>query len=813
MGYFGELYYPETKRIFVGEPIEDIKATAEALETKYNTAKQGADALDIMASTLDVRDVDYSIKKARIEAIRNGFKDFAEKGNWEDATYTLQKEYKDFTTDEGLNNAKNMKTKISADSAALLAKQADLGYSMDDINVFIKANEDSYTGQQFVDPLTGEKLDPVKDKDKGKWTYKYSPYTPSKVPDFTEKVNKVLTDWKANTTAYANSTIDYTTLRVLDKSGQVEEIGTQELRNYVKEYFATDQEIQNWFNDKKFLTENAPSRTYSELVSTLLPQLDTTSTYKPMYDTDTTTGETYISGIKEVIGYDTDATTKEQTPIYKETSFVKTDENGKLSIDKDNLYTAYKNIFTELQTNMGSNKYSYKKETADISTKDYGKGLAKYAYDLENPVPNITENDPEVTYTNAILSKDDDGETSIAKYIDSQDATYGELVSKFITGVGLTYTPNYWDIDKIKTLLKNATTDKNGNKFVGKLSYENAYKAYQVLSKITENKAIANQLKVDANNAAAKKLGWVDYKDYVRHKYQDKIQDKTGFSDIQYEQALELYDQYTNEWKTKGFKGTDNFRNKIGKDVYDKLFYPFYSAIANMKSTIEKDFTEAKDEYYTANKTKQIGTISTTAMPAGYTVGTDTDGNLILTKNEDPDAITKSTKMINDYFKDVRNLGGKTYSTTGNNNMSLEKVYKLIGYTPGVSKGEVVVGTPRLTKTNSDVSPTSGEFVRSFVLPISYNGKDVTVKLTTDQVTTPGIQALINSPEEQANTIYETGRQAGVTKHTIPGHDNVTINYGDTNDNTDDEVIINDKSYSAEQGLYLISNMIETGNY
>ena len=378
MGYFGELYYPETKRIFVGEPIEDIKATAKALETKYNTAKQGADALDIMASTLDVRDVDYSIKKARIEAIRNGFKDFAEKGNWEDATYTLQKEYKDFTTDEGLNNAKNMKTKISTDSAALLAKQADLGYSMDDMNVFIKANENSYTGQQFVDPLTGEKLDPVKDKDKGKWTYKYSPYTPSKVPDFTEKVNKVLTDWKANTTAYAKSTIDYTTLRVLDKSGQVEEIGTQELRNYIKEYFATDQDIQNWFNDKKFLTENAPNRTYSELVSTLLPQLDTTSTYKPMYDTDATTGETYISGIKEVIGYDTDTTTKEQTPIYKETSFVKTDENGTLSIDKDNLYTAYKNIFTELQTNMGSNKYSYKKETANISSKDYGKGLADY---------------------------------------------------------------------------------------------------------------------------------------------------------------------------------------------------------------------------------------------------------------------------------------------------------------------------------------------------------------------------------------------------------------------------------------------------
>ncbi len=392
MGYFGELYYPETKRIFVGEPVADIKATAKALETKYNTAKQGADALDIMASTLDVRDIDYSIKKARIEAIRNGFKDFAEKGNWEDATYSLQKEYKDFATDEGLTNAKNMKTKISTDSAALLAKQADLGYSMDDMNVFIKANENSYTGQQFVDPLTGEKLDPVKDKDKGKWTYKYSPYTPSKVPDFTEKVNKVLTDWKANTTAYANSVIDYTTLQVKDKEGNVEEIGTQELRNYVKEYFATDQSIQNWFNDKKFLTTNAPNRTYSELVSTLLPQLDTTSTIKPMYDTNKD-GETYVSGIKEIIGYDTDATTKKQTPIYKETSFVSTDENGKVTLNKDNLFSGYKNIFTELQTNMSSNKYSYRKETANISTKDYGKGLAEFTAEKEKiPVFGMTVN-------------------------------------------------------------------------------------------------------------------------------------------------------------------------------------------------------------------------------------------------------------------------------------------------------------------------------------------------------------------------------------------------------------------------------------
>jgi len=48
MGAFGEFTYATDNRLFVGKPIEDIKAAKTALDAAYTDASDKNDALEIL---------------------------------------------------------------------------------------------------------------------------------------------------------------------------------------------------------------------------------------------------------------------------------------------------------------------------------------------------------------------------------------------------------------------------------------------------------------------------------------------------------------------------------------------------------------------------------------------------------------------------------------------------------------------------------------------------------------------------------------------------------------------------------------------
>ena len=88
------LTYPENKRVYVGQPIDDMKKTAEILQNKYN--KNFTDYYDFYNGAIKNLDTDKKslYYESQIYAINNFvdfMKSYVNNGNWEDATYDLIK--------------------------------------------------------------------------------------------------------------------------------------------------------------------------------------------------------------------------------------------------------------------------------------------------------------------------------------------------------------------------------------------------------------------------------------------------------------------------------------------------------------------------------------------------------------------------------------------------------------------------------------------------------------------------------------------------------------------------------------------------
>lgn len=204
------------------------------------------------------------------------------------------------------------------------------------------------------------------------------------------------------------------------------------------------------------------------------------------------------------------------------------------------------------------------------------------------------------------------------------------------------------------------------------------------------------------------------------------------------------------------------------------------------------------------NEDHQISTWSQTAMP-GYAYHKDKDGNINL--EEDGVAVAKNTKMVNDYFKNLAALRGLKLKTLDGSN-DIDTVLKTLGVEPD-KENKVDVGTISLTKTPSDYSEQTGKTERAFVIPISYGSKTVKVKVTTDQINSLEIRALINQPEEKANVEYETGRIYGLKKYDVYGNGKVIIDYGKSGDKSDDKFIINGTTYTGARGMYYLANALQ----
>lgn len=103
---FDELSYATPKHLYVGKPVEEIKALNKQKSEDYTEARGTKDALDVAIGNLDVRDVDYDSKKNYLGGLKERLTKTVEQGDWQNAKYQITDEVKKFATDPILNAAK-----------------------------------------------------------------------------------------------------------------------------------------------------------------------------------------------------------------------------------------------------------------------------------------------------------------------------------------------------------------------------------------------------------------------------------------------------------------------------------------------------------------------------------------------------------------------------------------------------------------------------------------------------------------------------------------------------------------------------------
>ena len=154
---FDDLSYATPKHLYVGAPVEEIKAFNAQKSKDYTEARGTKDALDIALNNLDVRDIDYNTKKNYLQGLKSRLQETVDNGDWQNAKYAVTDEVKKFQTDVLLNAAqrerakelsfnKNLKDRV--DKGDLSQKHANWSKANTQ-NTAVKLNPDGTVGGGF----------------------------------------------------------------------------------------------------------------------------------------------------------------------------------------------------------------------------------------------------------------------------------------------------------------------------------------------------------------------------------------------------------------------------------------------------------------------------------------------------------------------------------------------------------------------------------------------------------------------------------------------------------------------------------------
>lgn len=106
---FDDLTYATPKHLYMGAPVDEIKALNAQKSKDYIEARGTKDSLDIALGNLDVRDVDYDTKKKYIEGLKSRLEETVNNGDYQNAKYIVSDEVKKFQTDALLNAAQQQR--------------------------------------------------------------------------------------------------------------------------------------------------------------------------------------------------------------------------------------------------------------------------------------------------------------------------------------------------------------------------------------------------------------------------------------------------------------------------------------------------------------------------------------------------------------------------------------------------------------------------------------------------------------------------------------------------------------------------------
>ncbi len=260
MGYFGDLYYAEKERPFVGLPIEDIKATNKLLSEKYISNKEQSDYLDMMEQNLNsLNEKDAAIVKRRIDLTRDGIKNFTERGDWWNAGGTVKGLYKDFATDKGVQLTQSNYAARQEYEKWLDSEGSKLGWSEEERIAASNTAMKYYKGVSFVNEA-GEEIEyNDQNKDEGRFAGVFN----GRVLGENLSLDKYV--WEAIGSKYGEPDVTPRSTYYNNKQGywitvkgKDTFISKDEVASTTRNLIETDPKIRRWYDDVNYLESNSP---------------------------------------------------------------------------------------------------------------------------------------------------------------------------------------------------------------------------------------------------------------------------------------------------------------------------------------------------------------------------------------------------------------------------------------------------------------------------------------------------------------------------------------------------------------------------
>jgi hypothetical protein len=156
MPIFDTLSYAEPENMYMGKPVQEVKALNKQLSEDYINNYNEIDKLDILAKNLDVNEVDYEAKLDFIDNVKKQFKNFADKGDYENATLAVAKAKKEFETNQLLNGVKKSRELTINYYKDLNKKKEEGKLREDDYNYALQVTKLNNTKPVEIDETTGQ---------------------------------------------------------------------------------------------------------------------------------------------------------------------------------------------------------------------------------------------------------------------------------------------------------------------------------------------------------------------------------------------------------------------------------------------------------------------------------------------------------------------------------------------------------------------------------------------------------------------------------------------------------------------------------
>lgn len=402
MGYFGDLYYSDKQRPFIGLPIEDIKYTTKLLSERYQQARDEYDYLDVVQQNLKtLNDTDAKWVKDRISKTKDGIKSFTTGGDWWNAGGTVKGLFKDFQTDQAVALTQANYASAQEYSKWLDEKGRELGWGEEKLAGYSAGAMRNYTGVQYIDE-NGNAIEYTdQTKDIGKFAGSFNGYKPGENINLNERLFSLIGDKLGEPDAVFNAGVSngmpgyfYVT------SKTTKFIAEGDVQRMATDLVNTDPKIQQWFNDMDYLNRVSPSIAISDFGTLMETYIN--NNINSDFKNGRFTAKTEDELSAQVKTRQEELKNNYISGMGINVNDLKTDENGNYINPEvaGKLSYANNNLRKVLAIDDAVNKYAYTQETGTFSLHDdyiYKMNLeAKYEYDMAM----LKQTDPFVEYKN-----------------------------------------------------------------------------------------------------------------------------------------------------------------------------------------------------------------------------------------------------------------------------------------------------------------------------------------------------------------------------------------------------------------------------